>query len=112
MIGRKKRRYKRHRNIPALEPESWQLSSETKKTIIIIVIFTFALLGIISLFNGAGALGEWIHWGLGQLFGWANWIVLLLLLVLDYFLLSHFPKAKNPLIIYFYCFFIELILSL
>ncbi len=87
MIGRKKRRYKRHRNIPALEPESWQLSSETKKTIIIIVIFTFALLGIISLFNGAGALGEWIHWGLGQLFGWANWIVLLLLLVLDYFLL-------------------------
>lgn len=87
MIGRKKRRYKRHRNIPALEPESWQLSSETKKTIIIIVIFTFALLGIISLFSGAGAVGEWIHWGLSQLFGWANWIVLLLLLVLDYFLL-------------------------
>ena len=88
MIGRKKRRYRRRTLAPEKpDYDSWSLSPETKRTIIIIAIFTFSALGFLSLFNTVGPLGQWIKLGLSQAFGWADWLVLLLLLVLDYFLL-------------------------
>src|SRR3989344_4617704 len=88
MLGfkRKTRRYRRRRLTP-IEDDRWSLTQDTRRTIIIILLFTLAVLGLISLFNGAGNLGQWLKWALGQIFGWADWLALLLLLILDYFLI-------------------------
>src|SRR3989338_9114966 len=87
MIGLKKRR--RRGRPPADERgfAGWELGAETKRTLLIIALFTFSLLGIVSLFNGAGTVGLWLKWALGQAFGWSDWAVLLLLIILAYFLL-------------------------
>ena len=81
MLGRKKRAYRRRQpEFAAPVINHWELSPDTKRAIFIIILFTIAILGIVSLFNGAGALGVWINAALSRLFGWGNWIALLMLL--------------------------------
>ncbi len=89
MIGRKKRTYKRRTSRLDEEPaiSAWHLGTDTKKTIFVIILFTVSLLGLVSLFNGAGTLGQGIKAGLGRLFGWMDWMALVLLLVLDYMII-------------------------
>lgn len=63
------------------------LSPETKRGIIIVLLFVAAALIIFSLFNLAGALGTYIKQGVGSVFGWGTYLVPLILVLLAYFLL-------------------------
>ncbi len=89
MLGRKKRKYTRRQQpeLPAPAINHWELTPETKRAIVVISLFTVAILGIVSLFNGAGTLGVWFNIGLSRLFGWGNWIALLMLLAWDFLLI-------------------------
>lgn len=97
MIGRRKRKYTR-RQVATEQPviNHWELGSETKRAISIVALFTVALLGLISLFDGAGTLGQYLKSGLGQLFGWIDWIFLILLLGVGFALLfaNRWPVKK------------------
>lgn len=65
----------------------WTLPSETKRGIITIIVFAVAFFSLLSFFQAAGAAGIWINLWQGKLFGWADWLIPLLLLILGYLLL-------------------------
>ncbi|MFH0873307.1 MAG: DNA translocase FtsK [Candidatus Komeilibacteria bacterium] len=97
MLGRKKRKYTRRQpEMLASEINHWELTPDTKRAIFIVVLFTVAVLGIVSLFNGAGTLGVWLNQALSWLFGWGNWVALLMLLAWDFLLIfsGHFGLKK------------------
>ncbi len=85
----------RQKNIAGgLVPESG-LSPETKRGIWTVVIFLLAVLGIMSIFGLAGDFGRALNFGLSYLFGWGDWLFLLILLLISYlFLRSNFYKIK------------------
>ncbi len=64
----------------------FSISPDTKGAIITIVISLLAFLCILSLFNLAGPFGRALNYGLGFLFGWANWLFIIILLLVAYFL--------------------------
>lgn len=64
----------------------FSISPDTKGAIITIVISLLAFLCILSLFNLAGPFGRALNYGLGFLFGWANWLFIIILLLIAYFL--------------------------
>jgi len=66
----------------------WTLSPETKRGIAIVVIFLVSFLGLLSMFEAAGAFGHYFSSFLAHLFGWADWLFLILLLFLGYALLN------------------------
>jgi S-DNA-T family DNA segregation ATPase FtsK/SpoIIIE len=110
MIGRRKRKYTRRR-APIDQPEinHWELGPEIKRAIGIVALFTVALLGLISLFDGAGTLGQYLKNGLGQLFGWTDWLFLLLLLGLGFsLLLSNHWRLKKVYYLGLIIFYISL----
>jgi hypothetical protein len=72
----------------------FNISADTKGAIVTILVFLVAFLSILSFFNLAGAFGRWLNYGLGFLFGWADWLFILVLLLLGYFLLR---SQKNRL---------------
>ncbi len=65
----------------------FSMSPDTKGAIITIVVFLVAFLSILSLFNLAGPFGRGLNYGLGFLFGWADWLFIIILLLVGYFLL-------------------------
>ena len=66
----------------------WELAPETKRGIAIVVIFLISFLGLLSMFEAAGAFGHYFSSFLAYLFGWADWLFLILLLFLGYALLN------------------------
>lgn len=66
----------------------WTLSPETKRGIAIVIIFLVSFLGLLSMFEAAGAFGHYFSSFLAYLFGWADWLFLILLLFLGYALLN------------------------
>jgi hypothetical protein len=75
----------------------FNISPDTKGAIITIVVFLLAFLSILSFFNLAGTFGRGLNYGLGFLFGWADWLFILFLLLLGYFLLrSQSHRLKIP----------------
>lgn len=66
----------------------WTLSPETKRGIVIVMIFLVSFLGLLSMFEAAGAFGHYFSSMLAYLFGWADWLFLILLLFLGYALLN------------------------
>ncbi len=68
------------------EKDGWQLKSETKNGIVVVVVFVVAILSIFSLFGGAGSMGKAVDTGLEYLFGWGKYLFPVLLLVFGYFL--------------------------
>ncbi|MBT4349621.1 DNA translocase FtsK [bacterium] len=66
----------------------WSLDSETKKAIIIVIIFLAAFLGLLSMFDAAGAFGGFLSSVMSYVFGWGDWLFILLLLFLGYILLN------------------------
>ncbi|MDQ5938935.1 MAG: segregation ATPase FtsK/SpoIIIE, family, partial [Patescibacteria group bacterium] len=75
----------------------FNISPDTKGAIITIVVFLLAFLSILSFFNLAGTFGRGLNYGLGFLFGWADWLFILVLLLLGYFLLrSQSHRLKIP----------------
>lgn len=76
---------------------SFNISPDTRGAIITIVVFLLAFLSILSFFNLAGTFGRGLNYGLGFLFGWADWLFILVLLLLGYFLLrSQRYRLKIP----------------
>lgn len=66
----------------------WTLAPETKRGIVIVFIFLVSFLGLLSMFEAAGAFGHYFSTFLAYLFGWADWLFLILLLFLGYALLN------------------------
>ena len=69
------------------------LSSETKRGIAIIFLFTLGALSILSLLNTAGILGLYIRTAILYLFGGASWLFPILMLVSAYLLLVQRRQA-------------------
>ncbi len=81
---RKKRQYTRQNEEVYTARE---LNPDTKRGIVIVAIFVVAFLSILSIFDLAGAFGRGLNFGLSYLFGWADWLFILILLYLGWFLL-------------------------
>ena len=64
------------------------LKPEARHGIGIVVLFTLAVLGILSLFNVAGGFGGLINTILSYLFGWGKFFFPVILLVLGFLLLK------------------------
>jgi S-DNA-T family DNA segregation ATPase FtsK/SpoIIIE len=83
----------------------FSISPDTKGAIITIVISLLAFLCILSLFNLAGPFGQALNYGLGFLFGWANWLFIIILLLIAYFLWrsqQHYLKFSTYLGLFFF----------
>ncbi len=68
--------------------DNFNLNPDTKGAIVTILVFLVAFLCILSLFNLAGLAGNYLSFGLGYLFGWADWLFIVILLVVGYFLIK------------------------
>ncbi len=88
----KKRKSKKN-NEPLINKMDFELDSETKKHILVIVLFAAALISILSLFGVAGDAGRFLTYILGLIFGWASFIFPLILLGLGWVLL--FPDRYD-----------------
>lgn len=78
---------KKSKNQPA-QLTHWQVSPETKKSIIIIAIIVVGFLSLMSLFNLAGTLGIWLSLILAKAFGWGKIFFPFWLFILSYLLLN------------------------
>ncbi|MFA5029952.1 MAG: DNA translocase FtsK 4TM domain-containing protein [Patescibacteria group bacterium] len=65
----------------------WQVGSETKKGIFIIILFLLAALSLLGLFDLSGEFGRVIVHILSLIFGGLNWLFPVLAIILGYFLL-------------------------
>ena len=74
-------RRKKNREV---KEEYYAMSPETKKGIIIIFLFAFAIISLLSFLQLAGAVGVFIDNGLGIVFGWTKYIFPIILLGLAY----------------------------
>jgi len=83
MARRRKYRSRNH-NQPLLPP----MEPETKKGIIIVIIFAIAFISVLSLFDLAGSLGGFFDQALKSLFGWADFLFPILLATFGYLLLN------------------------
>ena len=103
---RKIRRIKSLRDLDIGRP-SFELSPETKRGIIIVLLFTFGIVSLLSLFDLAGTLGIYLNAFLKAVFGISRWYFPLLLLVVGYFLLRPLKysfKGSNVLGLIFFIF--------
>ena len=62
----------------------WTLASETKRGVVIVILFTLALVSLLSFFQAAGTLGVSFASLLGKLFGNGDWLLPALLFILSY----------------------------
>ena len=82
---RKRRQYTRQQDEEVYATR--ELNPDTKRGIVIVAVFVVAFLSILSIFDLAGAFGRGLNFGLSYLFGWADWLFILILLYLGWFLL-------------------------
>ena len=66
------------------------LNPETRRGIIIVLLFLIAILSILSFFDLAGSVGEFIRDVLSMVFGWAAYLFPIILVVIGYLLI--FPE--------------------
>ena len=81
MARRKKRDYYEE------DDEFLGLNPETKKAIFIILIFTLAILSVLSIFDMTGAFGRMLNFALSYVFGLGVWLFIVILLWLGYLLI-------------------------
>ncbi len=90
----------KHKQVEKLDKDlaaGFNISPDTRGAIVTIVVFLLAFLSILSFFNLAGTFGRGLNYALGFLFGWADWLFILVLLLLGYFLLrSQKYRLKIP----------------
>jgi hypothetical protein len=72
------------------------LSPETKKGILVVVIFLIALLSLLSLLDLAGSFGVVADHLLGKVFGWGKWPFPLLMLAWGFILLNPDKYLLKP----------------
>ena len=93
-MARRKSAVRRRRKAPVrryIDEEqeiNWSLNPETKKAIFIVLIFLVAFLGLLAMFDAAGSFGHGLSFILSYVFGWGDWLFILLLLFLGYILLN------------------------
>jgi len=80
-VGRRKKRRRRYQDV-----EYYSLSPETKKGIIVILLFTISIISILSFLSLAGTAGTYIDYALGIVFGWGRYLIPLFLVLLSYVL--------------------------
>lgn len=93
--GRKDKEALDYIRVPEIE-----VSSETKRSIFIILIIGFGILSFLSLLDSAGLVGTYLNQGLTLGFGWGSWIIPVLLVVWGVFSLrrsKNFFKGANYL---------------
>lgn len=90
-MGRRKKKQKFIKDLD-LQPPSITLSQATKKWIGIILMLAFSLVAMLSLFNLAGTLGQYLNSAMGLAFGISKWYIPIVLLFISFFLI--FP-ARN-----------------
>lgn len=83
----RRRKFRRQKNpldyitLPRLD-----LDPETKKGIFIVFILALGAVSLLSLFDLAGAVGQYLSQGLALAFGWGRWLFPFILLALGYIL--------------------------
>ncbi|MFA6551440.1 MAG: DNA translocase FtsK 4TM domain-containing protein [Patescibacteria group bacterium] len=87
MFGRPRKRKYTRRNGNFTDGAAINLSPEVKKSILIIMLVALGGVSFLSLFNLAGALGEYINSGLTIIFGWGK--IIFPLLILGFAFLLH-----------------------
>lgn len=65
---------------------SLDIDPDIKKGILVVIILAFGAICLLSLFNMAGSMGQYLSYALAYLFGWGEWIPPVLLLIWGYFL--------------------------
>lgn len=95
MRRRKRRKINRINRIRSLRDLDFgrpdlEVSGETKRWIIIIVLFVVGLVALLSLLGSAGTLGVYFNNFLKILFGVSRWYLPLILVVVGYFLIRPF----------------------
>lgn len=85
MARRKKRRTYKYADE---DLERVGINPETKGAIFTILIFAVAFLSILSIFDLAGSLGRVLNSAMSYAFGWADWLLILVLLWLGYMLVK------------------------
>ena len=88
MLGRKKPKKRRAYREEYEEDDGFHISPETKGAIFTILIFVVAFLSALSMFDMAGTLGKGLHFGLSYLFGWSDWLFILVLIFLGFILIK------------------------
>ena len=71
MARRRRLRKKRSRDYDYEDLPSFELSDQTKRTVMIVTFLVLAVLSFLALFDLAGRLGRIVVQILGLLFGWA-----------------------------------------
>ncbi|MBD3359453.1 MAG: hypothetical protein GF365_01985 [Candidatus Buchananbacteria bacterium] len=85
----KLKKKKKTKNSPKIE-----IHPETKRWIFIIILFTFAGISFLGLFDLAGSAGQFINRVLSLFFGWAKILFPLILVLWGYFLLNKKIQIK------------------
>lgn len=83
---RKKRRISSLRDLDFDRP-NLDLSHETKRGVIIVILIAFGIVSILSLLDLAGTLGVYVNGGLKTLFGINRWYLPVVILLIGYFLM-------------------------
>jgi S-DNA-T family DNA segregation ATPase FtsK/SpoIIIE len=89
MARKRKKKYQKRRDKKEEEDYEYRglVSDETKKSIFIIILLVLALVSFLSLFDLAGALGQFIRQSLGSVLGWGLYPFPFIMLILGYALL-------------------------
>lgn len=91
MARRKKR--KRRARVEEEEIFGIELNPETKRGIIVVILFAAAAILILSLFNIAGTLGTFLNTGMAGFLGWDRFLLPLVFIILAASIL--FPERKS-----------------
>ncbi|MBI5369948.1 DNA translocase FtsK [Candidatus Uhrbacteria bacterium] len=81
-MARRKRRSTKREEEKESSPVWIQLNPETKRGIIVVLLFALSALMSLSFFEIAGSLGTWINSGLTQFFGFDRFLVPLVLIMI------------------------------
>ena len=74
MARKKKGKKKSSKRKEVTEWLGFELNPETKHGILVVVLFAFAALLFLSLFNIAGSVGEVLDGGMAAMFGWDRFL--------------------------------------
>ncbi|MDZ7798753.1 MAG: DNA translocase FtsK 4TM domain-containing protein [Patescibacteria group bacterium] len=104
MARKKKKSQKKEKKQKEEKTDSF-LKPEARHGIVVVVLFTVAVLSILSLFNVAGSFGGFIDTVLSYFFGWGKYFFPIILLVLGFLLLKpekYIIRSINYLGLFFF----------
>ena len=85
---KRKRKYKRRKKnaLDYIALPRIDIDPDTRRGIIIMLIFAFGAICLLGLFDLAGALGGYLAHFQALVFGWGKWLFPIILLTLGFFL--------------------------